>query len=181
MLVAAGIEDQCSPDLAAGILECELVELLVEVCYGLGTESAQERASTDEPYGWVSMMYKVPTNGGRAAYCSIAIVACNRASSGHNSFGSVGDSRANGLKIGVEATLKYGYFGIIFDVLRQFSRAADIERQRMIVRQCLAHKVDARLAWRLADISRSNKIGFASRMDTCRSNHKYMHLPLSLC
>lgn len=64
VFVAAGIKDQCSPDLAAGILECELVELLVEVCYGLGTESAQERARTDEPYGWVSMMYKVPTNGG---------------------------------------------------------------------------------------------------------------------
>ena len=39
MFVATGIEDQCSPDLATRILECKLVELLVEVCNGLITES----------------------------------------------------------------------------------------------------------------------------------------------
>lgn len=117
VFVAASIEDQCSPDLAAGLLECELEELLVEVCYRLGTESAQERARTDEPHGWVSM-YEVPMNRGWAAYCSIAIVACNWACGGHNSFGSAGDGWTNGLKIGVKATLNYGHFDVIFDVLR---------------------------------------------------------------
>ena len=57
-------------------------------------------------------------NGGCKAYCSIAIVACNWASSGDDGFSSVGDGRANGLKISIKATLDYSHFGIIFDVLR---------------------------------------------------------------
>jgi len=40
VFIAAGIENQCSPDLAAGLLDCKLVELLVEVCDGLIVESA---------------------------------------------------------------------------------------------------------------------------------------------
>lgn len=35
MLVAAGVKDQRSPDLAVGFLECKFVQLLVEVCDGL--------------------------------------------------------------------------------------------------------------------------------------------------
>lgn len=117
MLVAAGIEDQCSPDFAVGLLECKLVELLVEVCHGLVAESARGCARIDKSYGQASI-YEVPMNGGCKAYCSIAIVACNWASSGDDSFSSVGDGRANGLKISIKATLDYSHFGIIFDVLR---------------------------------------------------------------
>ena len=32
VLVAAGIENQCSPDLASRLLNCKLEELLVEIC-----------------------------------------------------------------------------------------------------------------------------------------------------
>ena len=39
VLVAAGIEDERSLDLAARIFDCKLVELLVEVCNGLVRES----------------------------------------------------------------------------------------------------------------------------------------------
>lgn len=35
VFVAAGIEDQCSPDLAVGFLCCELVQFSVEVCHRL--------------------------------------------------------------------------------------------------------------------------------------------------
>ena len=35
VFVAAGIEDQCSPDLAVGFLCCELVQFFVEVCHRL--------------------------------------------------------------------------------------------------------------------------------------------------
>jgi hypothetical protein len=41
VFVAAGIENQCSTDLAAGLLDCKFVELLVEVCDGLIVESAR--------------------------------------------------------------------------------------------------------------------------------------------
>ena len=60
----------------------------------------------------------VSRSGWWEAYCSIAIVACNWACGGHNSFGTVDDGRANSLKIGVKASLDYVYFGMIFDVLR---------------------------------------------------------------
>lgn len=47
MLVAGGVKDQCSPDLAARLFECKLVQLFVEVCHGLGAESAQDCAKSD--------------------------------------------------------------------------------------------------------------------------------------
>ena len=45
VFIAAGIENQCSPDLAAGLLECKLIELLVEVCDRLMIESARGHAT----------------------------------------------------------------------------------------------------------------------------------------
>lgn len=41
VVVAAGIEDECSLDLAAWIFDCKLVELLVEVCNRLIARSAR--------------------------------------------------------------------------------------------------------------------------------------------
>lgn len=46
--VAAGIEDECSPDLAAGIFDCKLVELLVEVRDGLVARSARNSVMNNE-------------------------------------------------------------------------------------------------------------------------------------
>ena len=48
VLVAAGIEDECSPDPAAGIFDCKLVELLVEVCNGLVARSARNGVMNNE-------------------------------------------------------------------------------------------------------------------------------------
>ena len=76
----------------------------------------------------------------------MAVVSCNRASGRDYGFRSVGDRWTNGLKIRIEAALDYGHFGIIFDVLGQFSRATKVERQGMLLFQCLPRKVDARLA-----------------------------------
>lgn len=56
VFVAAGVEDQCSPDLAAGLLDCQLVELLVEVCDRLIIESARGRAKGGELHGWVTLL-----------------------------------------------------------------------------------------------------------------------------
>ena len=49
VLVAAGIEDECSPNLAAGIFDCKLVELLVEVCNGLVARSVRNGVTSNEP------------------------------------------------------------------------------------------------------------------------------------
>lgn len=143
MLVAARVEDQCSPDLAAGLLAYEVVELFVEVCNRLVAELARECARINGLHGWVSMYSDV---GGWTAYCSSAVVSCDGASSRDDGFGSVCDCWTNGFKIRIESTLNHGYFDIVFDVLGQFSRAANVKRQDMLLLQCLPRKVDARLA-----------------------------------
>jgi hypothetical protein len=180
VLVAAGVKDQRSPNLAAGLLECKFVQLLVEVCNRLVAESARERARIDKLHGWIPIY---SGDEGWTAYCSVAIVTCNRASGRDNGFCSVGDRWTNGLKFRVKAALDYGDFGIIFDVLGQFSRAANVERQGMLLLQCLPRKVDARLAWWLDYVSKMDNRVSASqvrvRLITCRANHEYVHIPCS--
>lgn len=48
VLVAACVEDECSPDLAAGIFDCKLVELLIEVCNGLVARSVRNGITSNE-------------------------------------------------------------------------------------------------------------------------------------
>jgi hypothetical protein len=55
VLVAAGVEDQCSPNLTAGLLECKFVQLLVEVRNRLVAVSARERVTIDGLREWVFM------------------------------------------------------------------------------------------------------------------------------
>lgn len=55
VLVAAGVEDQCSPNLTAGLLECKFVQLLVEVRDRLVAVSARERVTIDGLREWVFM------------------------------------------------------------------------------------------------------------------------------
>ena len=55
VLVAAGVEDQCSPNLTAGLLECKFVQLLVEVRNRLVAVSARECVTIDGLREWVFM------------------------------------------------------------------------------------------------------------------------------
>ena len=80
-------------------------------------------------------------------YCPKTFVRWNSASGRHDRLCSASDGWADGFDICIKAALDHSNIGMTHEILWQSSRVADVERQRVIVRQSLTRKVDAGLPW----------------------------------